>query len=178
MKSYRFPVDCPSTPTPAAHYPSCTGQRLRRQAWTHRPSRIGVPFATRSRSTPHPVQPHPLRGMAADPGLDDGCDHLHGCGDVYPAIRIAGRLDRTDDFVSEASLRQADDARAINLRIEGAGQPHENRIHPAAPAEKYHLDPVGLILVDQHADQGAMLERGSDLRDGVRTAWNRGASAL
>ena len=97
--------------------------------------------------------------MLADPAFDHVGDDLHGAGDVDLALGVARRRDLLGQLGAEAMAGQADDARAVDRAVEMAGEPRQQRIGHGAAAEERHLDAAHVILIDQHADMGAALER-------------------
>src|SRR6266581_2645428 len=97
--------------------------------------------------------------MFAHPALDHRRDRLHGGLDVDPAAGVARRLDRFADLGAEASAGEADGAHAVNRAIEMPGKARDQRIGFAAPAEERHVHALAEMLVDQHADVHALLQR-------------------
>ena len=132
--------------------------RLLNRLWTR--IKTGQIRRQRSASPPAAVQPQPLLRMLAHPGFDDIGDRLRRARDVDPALGVAHRFDRIGDLAPElVAVGQADDAHAMDRAIDVAGKLRQQRDALQARPKKVTSTPRDLVLVDQHADLAAALER-------------------
>ena len=83
---------------------------------------------------------------------------------VVPWMSISPEASRTGcdlfrNFGEETVAGQADDAGAVDRAIDVPPQPRQHRIGAGFSPEERHLDAAGQILIDQHADMLALLQR-------------------
>src|SRR5262249_54352211 len=108
------------------------------------------------------MQPQPLFRVLAHPAFDGAGDHLRGRLDVDGTSAVAHRRDGLGHFQAEAMAGQADDADAMDGAFEMAGQPRNDRVGLARPAEELDVDPLVEELVDEDAHMDAAFERAYD----------------
>ena len=133
-----------------------------------------------------PDQGSALAGFAAS-GRQRRCSQSHcsGCSRIQPSTtpvmicmvpamsilpsRVARRRDLVGYFAAKACAGQPDNAHAVDRAFEMPGELRQQRIGHGALAEEGHLDAAHVILVDQHADMGAALQRVGELHRRVQS---------
>src|ERR1043166_1795343 len=108
---------------------------------------------------PAAMQPEPLLRIFANPAFDHRGDRLRCTLNVDPALGIAHRGNLLGQLGPESMVGQAYDAHAMDRTFDLAEQAGQHRVGFGLAAEEGDLDATCQILVDQHADMLAFLQR-------------------
>src|SRR5579863_10270834 len=98
--------------------------------------------------------------MLADPTLDDRGDHLGGLHHVDAASSVARQDEWTFRGDAEPAIRQPDHANADDGALELSCEAGDRWIGFAAPTKKGDVHAAREMLVHQHAEMLAAIERG------------------
>ena len=94
--------------------------------------------------------------------------------DIDAAFGVAHRWDFRADLAGEAIAGQPDHPGAVDRAFDLAGEHGDQRVRQAFAAEESDLDAAAVMLVDQHGDVAALLQRAGERHRRAHARGDRG----